>query len=57
MNLPANVRLLLVVDGGIGVALQALEEEEAAALMEGRKGLHGKMELDLVLMHLVFNEH
>jgi len=49
MNLPANVRLLLVVDGGIGVALQALEEEEAAALMEGRKGLHGKMELDLVL--------
>jgi hypothetical protein len=48
MNLPANVRLLLVVDGGIGVALQALEEEEAA-LMEGRKGLHGKMELDLVL--------
>jgi hypothetical protein len=46
MNLPANARLLPVIDGEIGVALQALEEEVVVLL--GR-GLHGKMELDLVL--------
>ena len=41
MNLPANARLLSVVDGEIGAASQALEEV-AVLSKEGRKGFAWK---------------
>jgi hypothetical protein len=48
MNLPTNAQLLPVVDGEIGAALQALEEEEVAVLSkEGRKGFAWKNRVGL----------